>query len=314
MMPWEEKKRERLVRRDGNISDARPERSVEELLHSCVIVIDKPKGPTSHQVADWAKKILGAKKAGQAGTLDPAVTGLLPIGVEKATKALSVLLSAGKEYVCSMHVHDDHPEEVIRSIMQEKFVGAIRQYPPVKSAIHRRWRTRHIYYIEILEVHGREVLFRVGCQAGTYIRKLCYDIGKELGSGAHMAQLIRTKSGGFSWSERVTLQDLADAMHWYREGDPSHLQAMLLPVEELARHLPRIWVADDVVQSLSRGVQTQGEMILAVESGIEPRHQVAAFAPDGRLVLIGHALLKSEEMVHSDETAVKTERVIIDQF
>ena len=91
-------------------------------------------------------------------------------------------------------MHDDYEPEKIREVMMG-FVGKIKQLPPIKSAIKRQVRERKIYYINIHDIQGRDILFTVGCQAGTYIRKLCHDIGVKLGSGGHMAQLIRTKAG-----------------------------------------------------------------------------------------------------------------------
>lgn len=90
------------------------ERTVEELLDYGVVVIDKPKGPTTHQVADYVKKILNIDKCGHSGSLDPAVTGVVAIGLGKSTKVVHNLLKAGKEYVCIMHIHDDVSEDKIK--------------------------------------------------------------------------------------------------------------------------------------------------------------------------------------------------------
>ena len=175
------------------------ERSIEEHLSYGVINLDKPRGPTSHEVAAWVKGILKIKKAGHGGTLDPRVNGVLPITLEESTKIVKVLLNAGKEYVCAMRLHSDSSRHKIGEALS-KFVGEIYQRPPVKSAVKRQLRTRRIYYINLLEVDNRDVLFKVGCEAGTYIRKLCHDIGEVLGLGAHMLELRRTKSGIFDES------------------------------------------------------------------------------------------------------------------
>ncbi|TFF96381.1 RNA-guided pseudouridylation complex pseudouridine synthase subunit Cbf5, partial [Candidatus Thorarchaeota archaeon] len=175
---------------------------IEHLLQNGVIALDKPAGPTSHEVATWVKRILEANRVGHGGTLDPGVTGILPTGVGAATKAMQALLPAGKEYVCILELHHAASEGDIEQIVDE-FVGKIYQKPPLRSSVKRVLRVREIYYNRILEIKGRLVLFRVGCQAGTYIRKLCFDIGEALGVGGHMRELRRTRVGWFREDEHL---------------------------------------------------------------------------------------------------------------
>src|SRR3989344_4634623 len=156
------------------------ERTVEENLDFGILNLNKLQGPTSHQVSDYVKKILKVKRAGHSGTLDPNVTGVLPIALNRGTRVLKTLLKAGKEYICLMHLHDDISEDKIRKAAI-KLIGKIIQKPPVRSAVKRVERTREVYYLEILEIDGKDVLFKVGCEAGTYIRTLCIQIGRELG-------------------------------------------------------------------------------------------------------------------------------------
>ncbi|RLF91520.1 RNA-guided pseudouridylation complex pseudouridine synthase subunit Cbf5, partial [Thermococci archaeon] len=165
-------------------------RPIELHMQFGVINLDKPPGPTSHEVVAWIKKLFNLEKAGHGGTLDPKVSGVLPVALEKATRVVQALLPAGKEYVALMHLHGDVPEDKIIRVMKE-FEGEIIQRPPLRSAVKRRLRTRKVYYIEILEIEGRDVLFRVGVEAGTYIRSLIHHIGLALGVGAHMAELRR---------------------------------------------------------------------------------------------------------------------------
>jgi len=139
------------------------------------------------------KKILDLEKAGHSGTLDPNVTGLLPIMLGDATKAVDGLLTAGKEYVCLMKLHTVMPEKTIKSVLNE-FTGEIYQKPSIKSAVRRETRIRTIYYIELLEIEDNNVLFRVGCERELH-SKLCHDMGTAMGTGAHMQELRRTKSG-----------------------------------------------------------------------------------------------------------------------
>ena len=154
-------------------------RDIVTLLQYGVINLDKPSGPTSHEVVSWVRKILGISSAGHGGTLDPKVTGVLPCALGRATRVLSALLSAGKEYVGIMFLHTHEKIKKIEKVFK-LFTGKIYQRPPIKSSVIRKLRVREIYYIKALEVSKNHVLFRVGCEAGTYIRKLCFDIGEVL--------------------------------------------------------------------------------------------------------------------------------------
>ncbi|MBN2599929.1 MAG: RNA-guided pseudouridylation complex pseudouridine synthase subunit Cbf5 [Candidatus Thermoplasmatota archaeon] len=229
------------------------QRTVRELLHNGCITLDKPAGPTSHQVVAWVKEMLELEKAGHGGTLDPAVTGVLPVALGDAARALQVLLVAGKEYVALMGLHKQVDEKKIREVC-ESFVGEISQMPPLRSAVKRVRRTREVYYLEILEIQGREVLFRVGCEAGTYIRTLCVDMGKKLGCGAQLMELRRTRVGNITEDYAVTLQEVKDAfMFWKEDGEEEGLRKTILPMERLLEVVPKIIVRDSAVDALCHG-------------------------------------------------------------
>ena len=194
-------------------------RPMEEYIRKGFVVIDKPMGPSSHEVVVWVRRILNVQKTGHTGTLDPRVTGVLPIMIEDATKLVRILQGSEKEYVCLMRLHGDVRKEEIERVLK-LFEGKIYQRPPLKSAVKKRLRVRTIYKIEILEIEGRDVLFKVTTEAGTYIRKLCTDIGEVLGCGAHMQELRRTRTGIFDESMCYTLHDLLDAYtFWKEEGE-----------------------------------------------------------------------------------------------
>ncbi len=282
-----------------------------KLLHNSLIVIDKPAGPTSHQVSGFVKKILHLDKAGHSGTLDPNVTGVLPVALGIGTKIIQALLNAGKEYVCLMHVHDDLDESQLKEAIMS-FQGKIKQLPPVRSAVKRQERFRTIYYIDILEIKGRDVLFKVGCQAGTYIRKLCSDIGLKLGCGAHMAELRRTEAGPFSESKAITLQDLADAYHEYKENqNEKPLRNILIPLENCIDHLPKIWVKDSSVETLCKGAQLKMPGIVKIHSGIKRGDMVALLTMNNELLLLGESKIDTTSGKPNPKSglAVKTIRV-----
>src|SRR3990167_2653257 len=120
----------------GTFGKSPTARTADELIQYGIVNLDKPKGPTSHQISDYVKKILSLDKAGHSGTLDPAVTGVQPVALGKATRITQFLLTAPKEYVCLMHLHSEVPEETLRNTIQQ-FIGKIRQLPPLKSAVKR---------------------------------------------------------------------------------------------------------------------------------------------------------------------------------
>lgn len=286
-------------------------RPITDLLERGIVVIDKPAGPTSHQVSAYVQRILGIGKSGHSGTLDPAVTGVLPVALGKGTRIVQSLLTAGKEYVCLMHLHAPVPEQQLFAMLEE-FTGKIKQMPPLKSAVKRRWRYRKIYYLELLCIEGQDILFRVGCQAGTYIRKLCHDIGQELGVGAHMAELRRTKAAGFSEEEAVILQDLADAYHYYtQKGDDTRIRECILPIETGVRHLKKIWVHDSAVEPLCNGVQLKMPGIARFHQDIEKDEAVAVMTLKDELVLVGRARVPGKQMLDEKGIALKSEQVFM---
>ncbi|MDP8013038.1 MAG: RNA-guided pseudouridylation complex pseudouridine synthase subunit Cbf5, partial [Nanoarchaeota archaeon] len=179
-LPFESIKREVNILReeetDKSFGRFPSERSLGEKVDVGFVLVDKPAGMRSRTVSTITKNILsplGVTKAGYSGTLDPGVTGLLPITFNRANKAISMLLLGGKEYVALMHLHKDIDEKTLLLTMN-KFKGKIVQLPPVRSNVKRVNRERTVYYLDVLEIKGRDVLFRAGVESGTYIRKLIH--------------------------------------------------------------------------------------------------------------------------------------------
>ncbi len=290
------------------------ERSIQEYIRKGVINLDKPAGPTSHEVTSWVKKILELEKAGHSGTLDPNVTGLLPVMLGDATKAVDALLTAGKEYVCLMKLHSEVQEKELRGMFRE-FTGQIYQKPSIISAVKRETRIRNIYYLELLETDEKNVLFRVGCEAGTYIRKLCHDMGMAMGTGAHMQELRRTKSGPFREDETmITLHDLKDAhVEWKENGSEEMLRKVILPMERALTHLPKLVIRDNAVDALCHGAGLAAPGVLTVESGIEKGDPLAIFTQKGEAVSFGEAQMKSVGILKAATGIVATtERVFME--
>lgn len=316
LLPFEKTKRTVLIKKYAETSDKfgkyPSKRTVDELIDFGIINIDKPEGPTSHQVSAYVQKILGIKKSGHSGTLDPKVTGCLPVAVGSATRIVQALLPSGKEYVCLMHLHKEVEEYQLRKIISS-FVGKIKQLPPIKSAVKREWRFRKIYYIEVLDMQGKDVLFKVGCQAGTYIRKLVHDIGQSLGTGAHMAELRRTKAGPFNEDSLVTLQDLIDAHHYYKEEkNEKYIRHCIKNIEFGVSHLPKIWIFDTTVDSLCHGINLKVPGISKVETDIQVDEMVAIMSLKEELVAIGTSKMISNDIVKEERgVAVIIEKVFM---
>lgn len=271
------------------------DRTTKELFNSGIINLDKPAGPTSHLVVQYVKEILNVKKAGHSGTLDPKVTGILPIAINNGTKVLQALLKSDKEYVCLMHIHKDVKEAKIKKIFK-RFKGEIEQVPPLRSNVKRVKRKRMIYSLKIKEIKDRDVLFTVSCQAGTYIRKLVYDMGKELGVGANMQELRRIKTGPFTEQDSVILQDLSDAMEKYKQGKEKLLRQYIKPIESAVKHLRKIWILDSTVDSLCYGAKLKVPGISKLEDGIDKGDIIAVLTLKDELVILGKAEMSSKEM------------------
>lgn len=289
-------------------------RPIEEHITHGVINLDKTSGPTSHEIDAWVKRILHVDKTGHSGTLDPKVTGILPIGVGSATRVIQLLLIAPKEYVCLMRLHQDVDEKKVRA-MFEKFTGKIFQTPPVKSAVKRELRARNIYYSTIHEIEGRDVLFRIGCESGTYVRTYCHNIGEALGCGAHMAELRRTKVGPFDESENlITLQDLTDAYYYYaEEGDESYIRNVIMPMEVATEHLPKVIIRDSAVGAICHGADLAAGGIVSMSDNLQYNDVVAIMTLKGELVASAKALLGLEEIMNADSGIMfETDKVFME--
>jgi H/ACA ribonucleoprotein complex subunit 4 len=287
------------------------ERSIEELLAAGVIVLDKVQGPTSHQVTAWVKDILGVEKIGHGGTLDPNVSGVLPIALGKAIRMTDLVLRSDKQYVCHLYMHRDVPEEKVREVIGT-FVGPIYQTPPVRSAVKVSMRIRKVHSIDILEIDGRDVLFKVDCDAGTYIRTLCVDIGEALGVGANMKALRRTRSGDMIEEEAVTLQDLRDAVVLWKSGDGSWLREIVRPMEVLLEPLPKVIVKDNAVDAVAHGADLNAPGVVSLDENIEKGGQVAMLTIKGEALALGTANMSSRDMFKAYKgKTVKTVRVFM---
>lgn len=317
LLPFEQLQRNILIRKESE-TDYKygclpEERNTEEIINYGIVNIDKPKGPTSHQVSDYVQKILHINRSGHGGTLDPAVSGVLPVALGRGTRIVQSLLTAGKEYVAIMHLHKEVEESKLKETIQKNFLGKIMQMPPIKSSVKRQLRQRTVYYFDILETDGKDVLFKVGTEAGTYIRKYIHDIGQKLKVGAHMAELRRTKAGPFDESTLFTLHELQDAYYfWREENNDKFLRKIIQPIENGAKHLPKVWVFDTTVESLCHGTDLKVPGISKVNDKINENETVAIMTLKQELIAIGTAKMNSEEMLGDKGLAVRTDKVFME--
>lgn len=273
-------------------------RNINEYIQKGIVIINKPNGPTSHEVASFVKKILQIKKVGHSGSLDPRVTGVQPIMLSKATKAIRAIRLTYKEYVCYLKLHHYVSEDKIRSIILE-FIGSIYQVPPIKSAVKRRLRKRCIYSINILEISKKNVLLQVCCEAGTYIRKLCHDIGLALGVGGNMQELVRSRVGPFEYKDSITLQKLTDAYDiWISSNDDTQLKKVILPMEKAFSNLSSIIVKDSAIKYLSNGSILTRPGIISLDSNIKKDEVICLFTQKKELISLSKSLMYSEEIIN----------------
>jgi len=289
-------------------------RNIEQLLNYGLIILDKPPGPTSHEVVAWCKRILKIPKIGHSGTLDPKVTGVLPLGLGEATKALGVLLLGPKEYHALGRLHSLPTKEKLDDVLNQ-FTGEIFQKPPQRSAVLRRTRTRKIFEIELLEQKERLILLRVLCEAGTYIRKLFYDIGEILGPGATMVELRRSIVMQFSELDHlVTMHELADAFAtWDEKKDDSKLLKLIQPIEHVLSEIKSVVIRDSAIDAMCHGAQLAIPGILEISQNLKKEDLVAIYSQKGEIVALAEALMSESEIQDSVKGyAFQTKRIIME--
>jgi len=248
-----------------------------------VVLLDKPKGITSRQACEIVKERLKAKKAGHSGTLDPNATGLLLIALDEAVKAMPLFERMDKTYEGIMHLHKDVEDAELEN-EAKKFVGKIIQKPPLRSRVKRVERERHVYFFDIVERNGRDVKFAAKVEAGTYIRKLVDDIGKNIG-GAHLKSLRRIKIGSFDVKDASKIEDLS--------------MEKAIRLEDALKEAKKVFVKEDYTQKVLNGCFVSKEWVEKIEGDIEKGDKVGLFVK-GRVVGLGIVLLQKGRFIKTD--------------
>ncbi|MBI4895344.1 MAG: RNA-guided pseudouridylation complex pseudouridine synthase subunit Cbf5 [Candidatus Aenigmarchaeota archaeon] len=288
-------------------------RPIEEYIRNGIIILDKWSGPTSHDVADFVRRKLNLEKAASTGTLDPMVSGVLPITIENSCKIVEVMQRVNKEYIGIIHFHKDVDEAKLKEVLK-KFTGVIKQKPPRISAVARKLRKRTIYEIKILDKSERNYCLGVKCEAGTYIRVLFHQIGEALGTGAHMKELRRIQSGSFSESQSHKINEVIDAYNeWKSNKNENPLRKIIIPMEKFAENMKKIIVKDSSIYSISQGSPLFTTGISKIQKDIEAKDLIAIFSLKSELIALGIANISAKDMLEQKASAVKIKRVIIER-
>lgn len=300
-----------------------------------VFNINKAVGMTSHDVVYKVRKILGTKKVGHTGTLDPDAQGVLPICVGRATKVSDLILNKDKKYICeltlgvSTDTYDASgkvisesevghllEEDVLKAIYSHK--GEISQYPPIYSAlkvngkkmcdlarsgradeIEIKPRMVNIKSIDIIDVNLPKVTFEVECSKGTYIRSLCHDIGNLLEVGGHMSYLQRTKSGVFEIDRAITLEELILLKEEEKLLENSY------SVEDVLVEFPEIILHKSAVTYYSNGGKIEEKRFIEGDYKDSSSERVRVYTPEKEFIGVGKLSLEDDILMVKSEKIFK---------
>ena len=304
-----------------------------------IVNLYKPQGPTSFSMVNQIKKILGVKKAGHIGTLDPMAEGILPICLGQSTRIIQFLSPLSKYYQCTMElgsatdtqdatgkvvstgnasgVTNDQIKEVFQC-----FTGKQKQVPPMYSAkknngiplyklarngitIERKPVSVHFFSIEFVSRSENRVNFQVHCSAGTYIRTLCHDIGKRLGCGAHLSGLVRSKVGIFDLESSVTLDALKEAT--------LNKPGVFFSVEKVLAFLPEIRIKDEFVKPIINGRALPKSALKDLPVKFEPGMSLRVVNGNDTIMAVVEPLVNQDQFdqMESFEIAFKLQRVLV---
>ena len=258
--------------------------TIEQRLSSGFILLDKPPGPTSHQIASWVRDLLGLERLGHGGTLDPFATGVLPLMAGKSMKLTKGILKTDKTYIAVLKFAQETNAEALNDVI-DKLTGRIYNVPPEISAVKVQVRTRKIYSFELIESTSKQAIVKIACEAGTYIRTIARDMGLLLGYNVELKELRRENSGRFNLMDCVTLQEIADAVWLWKECENSTaLEKIIHPTEKLLLDKPYIIVKDSAASALCHGAPLLRPGLIEVSDKLSSGLEVAAFTSKNEVV------------------------------
>ena len=305
-----------------------------------VVNLFKPSGPTSFDMVHSVRKILGVKKAGHIGTLDPMADGVLPICLNRSTRIIQFLSPLQKTYRATLELGSEtdtqdatgqkvstrDPSLVTETRVKQvfkTFVGEQDQIPPMYSAKKKNGIPLYklarngintarkpvkitVYSIDFIKKEGTQVLFEVRCSAGTYIRTLSHDIGKKLGCDAHMVRLTRTQVGLFGLGRALTLEELEAA------NEDGSLPKKLFPLEEALSFLPAIRVKEEYLESVSHGVALSKSFLETLPDRFEPGHYFRVFGENDKILAVVEPVVDQDTLpsLTPEDVVFKAKRVL----
>lgn len=276
-------------------------KDIKQLLEFGIINIDKPSGPTSFDISDMVRRMLRVRKTSHFGTLDPKVTGVLPIALNRACKLTGYFMGHDKIYVGIMKIHEERDMKEIQKIIDKEFLGKIQQLPPVRSRVKRQIREREVKKFKLMEQNGKDIVFEAHVQAGTYIRKLISDLGDKIG-GAHMLELRRTQAGMFEEKNSITLYELEEALEDTLKGTSSEkLAKIITPGESIRNFYESIELKEDNLDKIFTGKPIQNEDLIK-KYNIKKGETVCAFNKDKFIGIY--------EVIDSDDIYAKSKFVM----
>jgi len=267
------------------------DRSLEELLGSGILLVKKPRGPTSHQLTAWIRNILGITKIGHGGTLDPMATGLLTILCGRATRLTDVILKGDKRYIAVIRFGRNVDSEELTTLL-DSLVGEIYNVPPKESAVKVQVRTRIITSLTLLDFDesANIAAIEISCVAGTYIRTLTRDIGLLLNTSCEMLELHRDKTSKFDESMACNMHQLADSIFlWKEHNDERSLRKLLTPVESILTKFPSITIKDGAVAAMTHGAPLARPGVVDASIGISSGSYVVINSMKGETVAVAEA-------------------------
>ncbi len=304
---------ENNVSTDNRYGVSPNDRTLESLLDAGVILVDKPRGPTSHQLTAWAREMLGIQRLGHGGTLDPFAIGLLTMLSGKATRLTDLVLTGDKRYIAVLRFGRAIDPDELQTVIGD-LTGEIYNVPPLESAVKVRVRTRIIHSFDLIDSEKDTdlVVLSISCNAGTYIRTLARDLGLLLSTNCELLELHRDKTGTFVQSDACTMQQLTDAVFlWKEHEDDRALRRLIAPVESILTNLPRIVVKDGAAGAISHGAALARPGVVSIDAGIEEGSSVVLQTLKGEAVAIAEARYNTEKIVSMENGNIAQPKVVL---
>jgi H/ACA ribonucleoprotein complex subunit 4 len=296
---------------DEHLGSAPDERNLEQLMQSGFILLDKPPGPSSHQLASWARDLLELEKLGHGGTLDPFATGVLTLLLGKSVKLTSAILKHDKSYICVLRSQSPIDKETLESLLRQ-FEGKIYNVPPEISAVKVQVRTRTIESVKLIDAQERDFIIEVRCESGTYIRTMARDMGLLAGMPIELKELRRNQSGRYHLEQCVSMDVIADAVWlWKEQGDDRALRSIIHPIELLLEHFPKCVIKDSAVAAISNGAPLLRPGIVSVDESIGKGSQVLVTTCRGQAVALVKFKHEANEIADLNEGEVAQPTMVL---